>query len=60
MWESAAKVGEMGFTELNILFVQTIDDAEIVTDDGDSGVADVVVALGVAFDSRRSFEHAYG
>ena len=50
----------MDFAEFDVLFVQTIDDAEIVTDDGGSGVADVVVALGPAFDSGRSFEHSDG
>ena len=59
-WESADKVGEMDFAEFDVLFVQTIDDAEIVADDGGSGITDVIVALGPAFDSRRSFEHAYG
>lgn len=60
MRESAYKVGEMDFAELNVLFVQTIHDAEIVTHDGGSGVADVVVALGPPFDTRQRFEHAYG
>jgi hypothetical protein len=58
MLESADKVGEMDFAEFNVLFVEAIDDAEIVTDDGGSGVGDVEVALGVTFDTRQSFEHA--
>ncbi len=60
MIQSAGQIGESDLAQLDVLFVQAVDDAEIATDDGGGGVADVEVALGPAFDSRRSFEHADG